>query len=147
MHLKRNDDYMLRTCLLLRPLTVPEVDEAERLDKQRLKKLRDGSWNTYDTAAPARVTFGPPAITADERIGACGEVLDLGTLSRLYRPDPTFHEWIRSAVDGQSTEGPRSSAASFWASRLALDTRDQTCMMMDAPFPALQSEGRRTEGI
>ena len=137
MHLKRSHDCMLRTCLLLRPRTVPEVDEAERLDKQRLQKLRDGSWNTYDTAAPARVPLGPQALTADEGIGECGAVLDLGTLSRLYRPDPTFHEWIRSAVEARSAEG---SAASFWAFRQNSNLHDD-----GHAVPDLQSEGRRTE--
>ena len=117
MHLKRSDDCMRRTCLLLRPLTVPEVHEVEADDKKRAKRLLAGAWQTYDVVAPPVVALGPSLLTKDERIDACGESLDLGTLSRLYQPEPDFHRWIEHSIQSRSSEGPRTGTVSFWSHR------------------------------
>ncbi|CAE7894492.1 Upf1, partial [Symbiodinium microadriaticum] len=75
-----------------------QVHEVEADDKKRAKRLLAGAWQTYDVVAPPVVALGPSLLTKDERIDACGESLDLGTLSRLYQPEPDFHRWIEHSI-------------------------------------------------
>ncbi|CAE7343995.1 unnamed protein product [Symbiodinium sp. CCMP2592] len=95
-HLKSSDRCLRRSCLLAPPLSVPDIRNVEDEETKG---------------------FGPANLTADERLAACGEDLELSVLSRLYRPSPTFLAWIDAFIDGRSHEGPRCGAASFWHSR------------------------------
>ena len=58
-HLKHSKSCLMRVLHIIPPLSLPDVVEAERWDKQQLKKLKAGSWQAYHAAAPAQVALGP----------------------------------------------------------------------------------------
>ncbi|CAE7206779.1 unnamed protein product [Symbiodinium sp. CCMP2592] len=118
-HLKHSDHCLRRSCLLAPPLTVPQIREVEAQETKARKRVKHGHWAEYSATLPAMRSDGPKGLTAAERIDICGEDLDLATLSRLHRPQPSFLSWIDAFIADRSREGPRSGTASFWHSRPA----------------------------
>ena len=119
-HLKRSDHCIRRVCHLVPCLSITEVREAEGQDSRAAKRLRQGVWQQFSATLPAVQAEGPRALTADEYVAEFGESIDLSHLGRLFRPEPSTVEWIESFVSERSSEGPRGTAAAFWACRPAL---------------------------
>ncbi|CAE7556418.1 unnamed protein product, partial [Symbiodinium sp. CCMP2456] len=113
-HLKHNDECLLQSCLRVPHMPISEVREVESAEVHQAKCIRRGAWEAFSAALPTQQCQGPKVLTAEERITLLGEDLDLGLLSRLFRPDPTFLSWVISFIQGRSKEGPKGYAASFW---------------------------------
>ena len=115
-HLKQSARCMSRMPLLVAPLTVPEIHAVEAASKMHARKLKQGRWNEFRAVLPALRACGPAQPTLDER--GLGEDVSVSELSRLFRPTPDVVTWIRSYVQGRTTEGKRTGTADFWGQRV-----------------------------
>ncbi|CAE7941434.1 unnamed protein product, partial [Symbiodinium necroappetens] len=94
--------------------TMMNVREVEGTEARQAKSLRRGAWDAFTAALPTLQSHGHKTLTTAERIDLLGEDLNLGLLSRLFRPDPTFLAWVSSFIQSRSKDGPRGYAAAFW---------------------------------
>ena len=109
-HLKRTPACLLRTAHVLRPLTWPEVQDAEAEDRRRQK--------ADAPAEPAVRMHGPRLPTYGEALGdLTDDSVTPGRLQRQYRPSVQTLRWVQDFIDGASTEGCRNEATEFWLSR------------------------------
>ncbi|CAE7844850.1 unnamed protein product [Symbiodinium necroappetens] len=111
-HLKRTDQCLLRTCLLVPCLSLEEVKLGEAGVVRTSRQLRKGDWGAYVVTEPALQASGPRQLTSRERLDLADEDLDLGLISRMFFP--LFQAWVAEFVAGRSREGPRATSSSFW---------------------------------
>ena len=108
----------MRVLHIIPSLSLPDVVEAERWDKQQLKKLKAGSWQAYHAAAPAQVALGPRTPTYTEVFGdLTDESITLDRLQRQFRPSAAIVHWVTRYVQGASKEGSRGETTDFWLLR------------------------------
>ncbi|CAE7029541.1 unnamed protein product, partial [Symbiodinium sp. CCMP2456] len=117
-HLKASKACLARACELLDPMSLVEVREAELEDKSRLKRMRHGEWQKYQTAPPALPSSGPPQPTRAELLAHLGDEAPISLLRRS-NPDPKILAWVLAEVPKSSTEPQRTGTCSFWMHRVA----------------------------
>ena len=116
-HLRTTATCMLWTCLLVPCLSVEEMRAEEGSAVKVAKRIRGGAWSSFTATLPALQAQEPRQLTSSKRLDLLGEEADLGLMSRLFYPDPHFLSWVEHFLADRSTEGPRSSTASFWDRR------------------------------
>ena len=116
MHLKQKHRCLLRCVYLIPPMDLEEIRAAERPSLEAKRKTRKGLWKEYAPPSHVSVIQGPHLPTRQERYPEDEDTV-LSDLKPVYVPSPSVIAWITEYVEGASTEGPRTTAASFWCQR------------------------------
>ena len=117
-HLKRSHACLRRVAQVIAPMTIAEVRECEADEVRRHKLIKQGTWGAYRAAPPPLQAFFPRLPTASEAVSSPDdEDALLSDLIVRYRPSAQTLTWVRSWIDGASTEGPRADVMDFWTLR------------------------------
>ena len=117
LHLKRHDECLRRSYMVIPPMTTADIRQAEADAVQAERQLRRGKWSVFRGPAPATTVYGPCLPTAEERLSGLdfyGESVTLDAFQGLYRPTSEVVQWVEDYLAARSTEGPRESTTSFW---------------------------------
>ena len=117
-HLKRSHKCLLRTALVVPPMSIEQVKLSEADEKKLHKKVQAGTWGAFRAAPPPLQAFFPRLPSyAEVCAGVDEEDVPLSRLRSLYRPSTDTLQWVQQWIDAASTEGPRAEVADFWLQR------------------------------
>ena len=124
-HLRGTHACLQRCALVIPPMSLLEVREAELEGKARNKRIRNGSWTSFRAAAPSLPAFGPRLPTYQEATADLDEQdLFLGRMARLFRPSSAVLQWVDITCQRHAPEGPRGDNEDFWLRRPAHGATD-----------------------
>ncbi|CAE7697032.1 psaC [Symbiodinium sp. CCMP2592] len=117
-HLRQHADCLLRCALVLPPMDLIGVHEAEAYDKAQEKARKRGAWQQHVAARPPLQCAGPRLPSYEEALAGLPESeITLQRIKALYRPAQQVQAWIHGSVSRRAKEGPRTGTNEFWLAR------------------------------
>ncbi|CAE7808085.1 unnamed protein product [Symbiodinium sp. CCMP2592] len=117
-HLRQHADCLLRCALVLPPMDLIGVHEAEAYDKAQEKARKRGAWQQHVAARPPLQCAGPRLPSYEEALEGLPESeITLQRIKALYRPAQQVQAWIHGSVSRRAKEGPRTGTNEFWLAR------------------------------